>query len=166
MHWQSDGNYLAVLLDQSSERHPSAYINIAIFELKKPHIPVEFFEFERESKIVAFAWEPKGHRFGVIQGGYNPSINFYTIKGGPENCSRRKLSTLASTKEKFLFWSPGGRFIVIVGLTPYSGELTFYDVDLLQVLATKKTMAMNIQWNPTGRFVATRCPPFSKKKMD
>ncbi|KAJ7979323.1 Eukaryotic translation initiation factor 3 subunit B [Quillaja saponaria] len=119
MHWQSDGNYLAVLLDQSSERHPSAYINIAIFELKKPHIPVEFFEFERESKIVAFAWEPKGHRFGVIQ-----------------------------------------------GLTPYSGELTFYDVDLLQVLATKKTMAMNIQWNPTGRFVATRCPPFSKKKMD
>ena len=35
----------------------------------------------KNEKIVAFAWEPKGHRFAIIHGdGPRPDITFYTME--------------------------------------------------------------------------------------
>ncbi|TXG62302.1 hypothetical protein EZV62_013665 [Acer yangbiense] len=113
MYWQSSGDYLAV----------------KVLELDN-----------KNDKIIAFAWEPKGHRFAVIHGDSRVS----------------KLATLKGKQANALFWSPSGRFIVLAGLKGFNGQLEFYNVDELETMATAEHfMATDIEWDPTGRYVAT-----------
>ncbi|KAK9104761.1 hypothetical protein Scep_021605 [Stephania cephalantha] len=67
-----------------------------------------------------------------------------------------KLTTLKGKQANALFWSPAGRFILLAGLKGFNGQLEFYDVDELRTMATEEHfMATNVEWDPTGRYVAT-----------
>ncbi|XVF04598.1 hypothetical protein REPUB_Repub05bG0098100 [Reevesia pubescens] len=67
-----------------------------------------------------------------------------------------KLTTLKSKQANSLFWSPGGRFIVLAGLKNFNGQLEFFNVDELETMAnTEHFTATDIEWDPTGRCVAT-----------
>jgi translation initiation factor 3 subunit B len=55
-----------------------------------------------------------------------------------------------------LFWSPQGRFIVLAGLRSHNGVLEFFDVQDGETMALEEhLMATNVDWDPTGRYVAT-----------
>lgn len=43
---------------------------------------MEVLELPNKSeRVIAFAWEPKGHRFAVVHGdGPRPSVSFYTMR--------------------------------------------------------------------------------------
>ncbi|KAK0605418.1 hypothetical protein LWI29_026547 [Acer saccharum] len=137
MYWQSSGDYLAV---------------------KERDIPIEVLELDNKNdKIIAFAWEPKGHRFAVIHGDSpRPDVSFYSM-GTAHNTGRvSKLTTLKGKQANALFWSPSGHFIVLAGLKGFNGQLEFYNVDELETMATAEHfMATDIEWDPTGRYVAT-----------
>ncbi|GFH33499.1 eIF3 p110, partial [Haematococcus lacustris] len=48
------------------------------------------------------------------------------------------------------------RNLLLVGLKTFNGQLEFYSVDEQEVLATAEHfMASHIEWDPTGRYVAT-----------
>ncbi len=55
-----------------------------------------------------------------------------------------------------LVWSPQGRMLVLAGLKNYNGQLEFFNVDEMETMATAEHfMATDVEWDPTGRYVAT-----------
>ncbi|XP_076922037.1 eukaryotic translation initiation factor 3 subunit B-like [Bidens hawaiensis] len=154
MYWQSNGEYLAVKVDRYTKTKKSTYTGFELFRIKERDIPIEVFELDNKNdKVIAFAWEPKGHRFAVIHGDSpRPDVSFYSVKGGKVS----KLTTLKQKQANALFWSPSGRFIILAGLKGFNGQLEFYNVDELETMATAEHfMATDIEWDPTGRYVAT-----------
>ncbi|XP_071733109.1 eukaryotic translation initiation factor 3 subunit B-like [Rutidosis leptorrhynchoides] len=154
MYWQSNGEYLAVKVDRYTKTKKSTYTGFELFRIKERDIPIEVFELDNKNdKVIAFAWEPKGHRFAVIHGDNpRPDVSFYSVKGGKVV----KLTTLKQKQANTLFWSPTGRFIILAGLKGFNGQLEFYNVDELETMATAEHfMATDIEWDPTGRYVAT-----------
>ncbi|WOH14507.1 hypothetical protein DCAR_0934026 [Daucus carota subsp. sativus] len=158
MYWQSNGDYLAVKVDRYTKTKKSTYTGFELFRIKERDIPIEVLELENKNdKIIAFAWEPKGHRFAVIHGDNpRPDISFYSMRSGTNTGRVSKLTTLKGKQANALFWSPGGRFIILAGLKGFNGQLEFYNVDDLETMATAEHfMATDIEWDPTGRYVAT-----------
>ncbi|MFS7988390.1 putative transcription factor WD40-like family [Helianthus anomalus] len=154
MYWQSNGEYLAVKVDRYTKTKKSTYTGFELFRIKERDIPIEVFELDNKNdKVISFAWEPKGHRFAVIHGDNpRPDVSFYSVKGGKVT----KLTTLKQKQANALFWSPSGRFIILAGLKGFNGQLEFYNVDELETMATAEHfMATDIEWDPTGRYVAT-----------
>ncbi|KAL5559619.1 hypothetical protein UlMin_035830 [Ulmus minor] len=154
MYWQSNGEYLAVKVDRYTKTRKSTYTGFELFRIKERDIPIEVLELENKNdKIIAFAWEPKGHRFAIIHGDNpRPDISFYSMQASRV----AKLATLKGKQANALFWSPAGKFIVLAGLKGFNGQLEFYNVDDLETMATAEHfMATDIEWDPTGRYVAT-----------
>ena len=120
--------------------------------MRERNIPIEVFELDNKTKkVIAFAWEPKGHRFAIIHGDNpRPDISFYSVQGSNNRVT--KLTTLKGKQANALYWSPVGCFIVLAGLKGMNGKLEFYNVDELVTVATAEHfMATDIQWDPTGR---------------
>ncbi|KAK9269021.1 hypothetical protein L1049_001211 [Liquidambar formosana] len=157
IYWHSEGDYLAVIFKPFPETNTSKYTAFAFFKIKKPGIPIEDFELENKNdNIIAFAWEPKGDRFAIIHGmSQKPDISFYSMRSAQDKAGVSKLITLKGMQANTLFWSPVGRFIVLAGYGGFSGQLNFYDVDALETLATDQFEAKNIEWSPSGRYLAT-----------
>ncbi|KAJ6373262.1 hypothetical protein OIU76_027570 [Salix suchowensis] len=129
LYWQSNGDYLAVKVDRYTKTKKSTYTGFELFRIKERDIPIEVLELDNKNdKIIAFAWEPKGHRFAVIHGDNpRPDVSFYSMK------------TAHNT-----------------GLKGFNGQLEFYNVDELETMATAEHFtATDVEWDPTGRYVAT-----------
>ncbi|KAF5743376.1 hypothetical protein HS088_TW09G01444 [Tripterygium wilfordii] len=158
MYWQSNGDYLAVKVDRYTKTKKSTYTGFELFRIKERDIPIEVLELDNKNdKIIAFAWEPKGHRFAVIHGDSpRPDVSFYSMRTAHHTGRISKLATLKGKQANALFWSPTGRFIILAGLRGFNGQLEFFDVDELETMATTEHfMATDIEWDPTGRYVAT-----------
>ncbi|CAN6582289.1 unnamed protein product [Malus baccata var. baccata] len=164
MYWQSNGEYLAVKVDRYTKTKKSTYTGFELFRIKERDIPIEVLELENKNdKIIAFAWEPKGHRFAVIHcdntnanNNPRPDISFYSMRSAHNTGRVSKLTTLKGKQANALYWSPTGRFIILAGLKGFNGQLEFYNVDELETMATAEHfMATDIEWDPTGRYVAT-----------
>uniref|UniRef100_A0A2P2K3U1 Eukaryotic translation initiation factor 3 subunit B n=1 Tax=Rhizophora mucronata TaxID=61149 RepID=A0A2P2K3U1_RHIMU len=158
MYWQSNGDYLAVNVDRYTKTKKSTYTGFELFRIKERDIPIEVLELDNKNdKIIAFAWEPKGHRFAIIHGdGPRPDVSFYSMKTAQNAGRVSKLTTLKGKQANALFWSPAGHFIILAGLKGFNGQLEFYNVDELEAMATSEHfMATDIDWDPTGRYVAT-----------
>ncbi|KAG6517054.1 eukaryotic translation initiation factor 3 subunit B-like [Zingiber officinale] len=158
VYWQNNGEYLAVKVDRYTKTKKSTYTGFELFRIKERDIPIEVLELDNKNdKIIAFAWEPKGHRFAVIHGdGPRPDISFYSMRTSQNTGRVSKLMTLKSKQANALYWSPAGRYILLAGLKGFNGQLEFYNVDELETMATgEHFMATDIEWDPTGRYVAT-----------
>ncbi|KAF9612679.1 hypothetical protein IFM89_003154 [Coptis chinensis] len=158
MYWQSNGDYLAVKVDRYTKTKKSTYTGFELFRIKERDIPIEVLELENKNdKIIAFAWEPKGHRFAVIHGDSpRPDISFYSMRTSHNSGRVSKLTTLKGKQANSLFWSPTGRFILLAGLKGFNGQLEFFNVDELETMQTgEHFMATDVEWDPTGRYVAT-----------
>ncbi|KAJ4836996.1 Eukaryotic translation initiation factor 3 subunit B [Turnera subulata] len=158
MYWQSNGDYLAVKVDRYTKTKKSTYTGFELFRIKERDIPIEVLELDNKNdKIIAFAWEPKGHRFAVIHGDSpRPDISFYSMRTAQNTGRVSKLTTLKAKQANALFWSPAGHYVILAGLKGFNGQLEFYNVDELETMATAEHfMATDIEWDPTGRYVAT-----------
>jgi translation initiation factor 3 subunit B len=156
MYWQSNGDYLAVNVDRYTKTKKSTYTGFELFRIKERDIPIEVLELENKNdKIVAFAWEPKGHRFAVIHGDNpKPDISIYSMRTAQNTGRVSKLTTLKGKQANALFWSPAGRFIVFAGLKGMNGQLEFYNVDDLETMNNAEHFcATDVEWDPTGRYV-------------
>jgi len=156
MYWQSTGSYLAVKVDRYTKTKKSTYTGFELFRVGEKECPMEVLELDNKSeKIVAFAWEPKGHRFAIIHGdGPRPDISFYTMQ---DKLGRvKKLGTLKGKSANQLFWSPQGKNVVLAGLKGLNGQLEFFNVDEFETLASAEHfMCQEVEWDPTGRYVCT-----------
>lgn len=154
MYWQNNGEYLAVQVVRHTKTKKSMYSGFELFRIKERDIPIEVLELDNKNdKIIAFAWEPKGHRFAVIHGdGPKLDISFYCMRTANNTSRVSKITTLKSKEANALYWCPGGHFILLAGLKGFSGQLEFYNVDELETMATRDHfMVTDITWDPTGR---------------
>ncbi|KAF8780943.1 hypothetical protein HU200_000908 [Digitaria exilis] len=158
MYWQNNGEYLAVQVDRYTKTNKTTYSGFELFRIKEKDIPIEVLELDNKStRVIAFAWEPNGHRFAVIHGDdHRPDISFYSMQTANNPCRVSKLITLKSKEANALYWCPSGRFILLAGLKGFNGKLEFYNVDALETMSTTDhLMATDTMWDPTGRYVAT-----------
>jgi len=120
MYWQSKGKYLAVQVT----RHTCSLFELFRFN-KVQGITTEALEVDE--KILAFAWEPSGHRFAVIHGDQSkPNVSFYSMET-PQNPGKvSKLATFDDKEADALFWSPRGKHIVLAGLKAASMAISSF----------------------------------------
>ena len=100
MFWQQSGEYFAVKVDHHTKSKKSIFSGFELFRVKEPNCPMEVLELpDKNQKIVAFAWEPKGHRFAVIHGdGARPDVSFYTMIDDTSAINKVKLLGTIKTK--------------------------------------------------------------------
>ena len=159
MHWQTAGDYFAVKVDHHTKSKKSIFSSFELFRVKEPNCPMEVLELpDKNQKIVAFAWEPMGHRFCVIHGdGARPDVSFYTMIDDQSSTNKVKLlGTIKNKTANHVFWSPRGKVVVLAGLKTMNGQFEFFNVETMETMASvEHFMATDVEWDPTGRYVTT-----------
>ncbi|BGP39068.1 Translation initiation factor 3 subunit b [Rhodotorula kratochvilovae] len=183
LHWQTNGDYLCVKVDRHSKTGKTKYCNLELFRLREKEVPVQVIEIK--DAVVAFAWEPAGERFALITSNdpnlANPlpgqmpktALSFYAYDARKGDFLL--LKTFAENKScNNLYWSPKGRHVLAATLGSNSKfDLEWYDLDLdrpegataasdynaaeaIRCLVTREPYGTtDIEWDPSGRFVAT-----------
>ncbi|KAL1844896.1 hypothetical protein VTK73DRAFT_1565 [Phialemonium thermophilum] len=165
LHWQSE----------------AAYLCVKIFRVREKGVPVEVVDTIKDT-VVNFAWEPKGDRFviittaepvGVTAVPPKTAVAFFCpekAKGGAVG-NFKHLRTLDKKNSNAIYWSPKGRFVVVATVhNQQSSDLDFFDLDFegekpeaekdlaahLQLMNTADHYGVtDVEWDPSGRFVAT-----------
>jgi len=164
MHWQENGDYLCVKVDKVKAKK-TTHTTFEIFRMRSKNIPVEVLEIK--DTIIAFAWEPVGHRFAVIHsntpGNLRPDVSFYEVK--PDGV--KLLKTLEKRTASHLFWAPTGGFIVLAGLRSAEGHLEFFNVNELEIMGAEDHFGCShVAWDPTGRYVTSFVSAWSQQQME
>ncbi|KAI5838971.1 eukaryotic translation initiation factor eIF2A-domain-containing protein [Morchella snyderi] len=182
LHWQSEGKYLCIKVDRHTKTKKSTFTSLEFFRVNEKNIPVEIVELKQT--VINFAWEPKGDRFvfittdEVVQGAaVAPKTNIYfyapeKIKNGVgEFCL---VKTVEKKNSNAIYWSPKGRFVLIATVhSQQSFDLEFWDCEfegekqkpetknkevvanLMIMGASEHYGVTDVEWDPTGRYVAT-----------
>jgi len=137
--------------------------NFEIFHMREKNIPLDTLEIKET--IQSFAIEPNGHKLIVISGeNVRTNVTFYKmVKGG-------KIETLKVINQQVTqaFWSPNGQFVVLAALKPGSsgtGQLLFVDTADMQIMSKPEHADLSdVEWDPTGRYVATSVAHWSAKR--
>jgi translation initiation factor 3 subunit B len=157
IHWQNNGDFMCAHVERHSPSKKTYFSNLILFRIRDKDIPVEKMENIRET-IHAFAWEPNGVRFCVIQGTSTNTVNIYSmnaVRGGNELTILWKLEQKKCTD---IYWSPVGRHAVLAGKGQgsYHGALEFIDTQEKAILsAAEHFMCKHVLWDCDGRTVAT-----------
>merc|ERR1712159_698517 len=90
-------------------------------------VPIESLKMKDAAH--AFAWEPNGHRFGVVHGdGIKPSVSFYSMLNKAGDAELTLLHTLEQKQCNSLHWSPQGQHCILAGTgDAFNGILEFYE---------------------------------------
>ncbi|XVF30970.1 hypothetical protein REPUB_Repub16aG0105200 [Reevesia pubescens] len=147
-YWHRSGDFLACTADGNEEDSTCTYGVVMIVWTRHPVFPFQVLELE-DRRVVAFAWEPTGCRFAIISGDY--MVKFYLVNTLPCDISACSMVHHVSTKANTLSWSPVGNHIVFSGF----GVVKFFNVDDNRVMASKNMHTINIEWSPSGRYLAT-----------
>jgi translation initiation factor 3 subunit B len=128
--------------------------------MREKDIPVDVVELKVSEVIDDVFWEPNGNRFAILlhmeQSNY---VQFYEVeKSNKTGVSIASVKMLKQIDEKGIskvVWSPNGRICVLGGVKT-SGDLMFWDVQDLVLLANGEHYGCTgIEWDPTGRYVAS-----------
>ncbi|MCJ1371701.1 Translation initiation factor 3 subunit b [Loxospora ochrophaea] len=181
LHWQSQAAYVCVKVDRHSKSKKSLATNLEIFRVREKGVPVEVVDSIKDT-VINFAWEPKGDRFVLITTAEvivttavppKTSVSFFCpekIKGAGVG-NFKHIRTIEKKNNNAIYWSPKGRFVVVATVhSQQSFDLDFWDLDFegekpesdkdltanLQLMATGDHYGVtDVDWDPTGRYVAT-----------
>jgi len=156
LYWHPDGNYLCVKVIRHTKSKKTLFFSFELFRVDVALVPVEGLEMK--DTVHSFAWEPNGHRFGVVHGdGSKPSVSFYSMLSS--DGKRQELTHLVTLENRScnsLHWSPMGTHVVLAGTgDAFNGALEFYDVDLKWSKPCEHYRCNAVEWDPSGRIVAT-----------
>ncbi|KAI5810180.1 eukaryotic translation initiation factor eIF2A-domain-containing protein [Peziza echinospora] len=181
LHWQNEGKYLCVKVDRHAKTNKkTTFTNLEFFRVAEKNIPVEVVEIKE--MVINFAWEPLGDRFVLITAGEvvqgaavqtpKTAVSFYCPEKTKTGVGKfRLIRTIDKRNSNAIYWSPKGRFVVVATVHSSQGsDLEFYDFDFEgEKKETEKDLSANLQlvstvqhygvtdvdWDPTGRYVAT-----------
>jgi len=156
IHWQPQGQFLAVKIDRQKNKKSPLITSFEFFRVFDKNIPIEDVELAKDN-VIAFSFEPKGNRFAIIHvdassAAARPNVSIYHI----EATKIVLLKTFEQRLANHLYWATNGRYLLLAGLKTMNGVLEFIDVDTLESVA-KEThqLCTDVMWDYSGRFVAT-----------
>jgi len=156
MHWQSEGDYLCLLVTKLSKTKKKGATNLEIFRIREKNIPVEVVEVK--DTVRGFYWETKGCRFAVLttdDAGHHPKLLMYIL--GKEKCEQICSFDLPSNSFNNFFWAPDGQYFVCAALG--HGDLLFGGLtpdNKLEILhKDEHFMLTEVSWDPSSRYVIT-----------
>merc|ERR1711988_1347129 len=159
MHWQSEGDFLCLLVTKLSKTGKKGATNLEIFRIREKNYPVDIVEVR--DTVKAFHWETGGNRFALIttdDTGHKPKMLFYVLSKEKTEC----VASLDLPSNSFteIFWAPGGQYFVCAAMGgSSSGDLLFGGLmpdNKLEVLhRDEHFMLTNVEWDPSSRYVIT-----------
>ena len=156
--WHPQGHFLCVKVDKHSKSKKTLNSAFELFRVLDKDVPIEVKEFDKDKVIVAFAWEPKGLRFACVVGeggSQRMDVTLYTM-GSKHNGRYSELKNFERKPADRLFWSPAGNILLLANLKGTAGQLEWVDANTQQTIGeADHFMCSDIEWDPTGRFVAT-----------
>jgi translation initiation factor 3 subunit B len=188
LHWQDKAEYLAVKVDRHTKSKKTLFTNLEFFKLNEKEIPVE--KIELKDRVINFQWEPQGDRFvtiskpevvGANQTFVKNTINFYAPDIAKNKAAALKkwisFKELNDQVTNTINFAPKGRFVTISHIGGSKGFIEFYDLDYsgekkdsdnvdanVKLLATEEFGGMtDLEWDPSGRFVAAWSSVWSHK---
>lgn len=188
LHWQDKAEYLAVKVDRHTKSKKTLFTNLEFFKLNEKEIPVE--KIELKDRVINFQWEPHGDRFiaiskpeiiGANQTFIKNAVEFYAPELAKGKASPLKkwvcFHTLKDQVTNTINFAPKGRFVTISFIGGSKGFIEFYDLDYsgekregenvdanVKLLATEDFGGMtDLEWDPSGRFVAAWSSMWSHK---
>lgn len=155
LHWQKSGDHLCVKVDRHTKTKKTIFTNFELFRIREKAIPVDSLEIK--DPIIAFAWEPHGTKFSIILGEQpRISVSVYRMEDAKSGGKVILAKAMEKKSVNHIFWSPNGRFMVLAGLRNMSGTLEFWDTeDMTLMNESEHFMCTDVEWDPTGRYVAT-----------
>lgn len=188
LHWQDKAEYLAVKVDRHTKSKKTLFTNLEFFKLNEKEIPVE--KIELKDRVINFQWEPQGDRFvaiskpevvGANQTFIKNTIEFYAPEVTKDKASTLKkwlcFKTIKDQVSNTINFSPKGRFVTIAFIGGTKGFIEFFDMDYNGEKKETDTVDANvkllggedfggmtdIEWDPSGRFVAAWSSVWSHK---
>ncbi|EHL02048.1 putative Eukaryotic translation initiation factor 3 subunit B [Glarea lozoyensis 74030] len=180
-YWTPEIGSNPAKVDRHSKSKKSLATSLEIFRVKEKGVPVEVVDSIKDT-VINFAWEPKGDRFVIITTAEvvapsavppKTSVSFYCpekVKGNGVG-NFKHIRTYDKKNSNAIYWSPKGRFVIVATVhSQQSFDMDFYDMDFegekaenekdltanLQLMATADHYGVtDIDWDPTGRYVAT-----------
>ncbi|KAF8544181.1 eukaryotic translation initiation factor eIF2A-domain-containing protein [Trichophaea hybrida] len=184
LHWQSEGKYLCVKVDRHTKTKKSNYTSLEFFRVTEKDIPVEIVELRQVVVNFSWEPQGNRFVFittdeAVVGAAVAPKTNvhFYApekLKSGVGEWMCTK--TVEKKNSNAIYWGPKGRFAVVATVhSQQSFELEFWDMDFegekqkqekvpankelacnLMLMATSEHYGVtDVEWDPTGRYVAT-----------
>jgi len=158
MHWQSEGDYLCLLVTKMSKSKKKGASQLEIFRIREKNIPVESVEIQ--DTVKGFFWESRGHRFAVLttdDTGHKPKMLFYAL--GNSKCENVVTFDLPSNSFSHVIWAPDGQYFVVAAITGNGGDLLFGGLspdNKLEILhKDEHFMLTDVKWDPSSRYVIT-----------
>jgi translation initiation factor 3 subunit B len=159
MHWQSEGDFLCLLVTKLSKTGKKGATNLEIFRIREKNYPVDIVEVK--DTVKAFHWETGGNRFALIttdDTGHKPKLHFYQL--GVDKCETVASLDLPSNSFNEIFWAPGGQYFVCAAMGgSSSGDLLFGGLmpdNKLEILHKEEHfMLTHVEWDPSSRYVIT-----------
>eukprot|EP00928_Gymnodinium_smaydae_P003346 TRINITY_DN111_c0_g2_i1.p2 TRINITY_DN111_c0_g2~~TRINITY_DN111_c0_g2_i1.p2 ORF type:complete len:700 (+),score=206.55 TRINITY_DN111_c0_g2_i1:98-2197(+) len=156
MHWQSEGDYLCLLVTKLSKTKKKGVTNLELFRIRERNIPVDIVEVK--DTVRGFYWENKGSRFAVLttdEGGLCPKLLIYQL--GKEKCECISVTNLPSNSFNAFYWGPDGQYFVCAAIG--HGDLLFGGLTADNKLEINHKdehfMLTEVSWDPSARYVLT-----------
>ena len=155
LFWHPQGKYLCIKVITHTKSRKTLFHSFELLRVDEALVPIESLKMKDAAH--AFAWEPNGHRFGVVHGdGIKPSVSFYSMLNKAGDAELTLLHTLEQKQCNSLHWSPQGQHCILAGTgDAFNGILEFYDVDSKAGRIVEHYRCNSIEWDPSGRIVAT-----------
>mmetsp|Transcript_14524 Transcript_14524/g.38857 ORF Transcript_14524/g.38857 Transcript_14524/m.38857 type:complete len:714 (+) Transcript_14524:27-2168(+) len=159
LQWHRQGTYLCCKVDRLTKSKKGKFVNFELFRMTHKDIPVETMEYKESDVIMAFAWEPNGHRFAVMHNDTpgRQAVTIFTMEGtGGAGSAVKEEHRFDKRTITNLVWSPAGNILVLAGLGSLNGQLEWINVDEQSTIATgEHFMCTGLEWDSSGRFLAT-----------
>lgn len=158
MHWQSEGEFLCLLVVKMSKTGKKIATNLEIFRIKERNIPVDIVEVSKDnvrgSKVY---WENRGNRFAVITEDDAGTSKLLIFQMSKEKCENICAQSLPSNSFNHVYWAPDGQYFVVAGLG--HGDLLFGGITADNKMEVSRKdehfMLTDVLWDPSGRYVIT-----------
>lgn len=160
IHWQSEGDYVAVTVDRHVKGKSAIFTSVELFRMRQKNIPVDVVEFGEQYVLSGFYWQTGGDKFIAQQNVEFKSIMTLFTVNHVENGLEvvRELKREERKQITTLKWSPKGDFLIMAGLETSTAVLEFWQIsvsDMVLLGSRDHVFATELEWEPAGRYLAS-----------